>query len=127
MATKKLVCDKVEFANLNMISSIDDQVVTFNAGYDWIDIKTRRAEISETLVDSEAGQSVNQSLSFAMAVDSSNLNLIKKPSVYRITLNDGTQFVWGSLDQPVRIVGLRDSLESGSTEVVRKAQDFEFS
>ncbi len=126
MALKKLVCDQVKFAPLNTIDSIDAGVVTFKAGFDWILLKSKRADLSEILIQSESGDSVNQILTFAMAIDADDMNLIKKPSVYYIVLNNGTEFVWGSLDNPVRTSKLSDAITSGSIEVIRHVQNFEF-
>ena len=126
MPLKKLVCDRVKFANINTIDSINAGVVTFKSGYDWISLTIRRAELTETLRNAAPGQSIDQILTFALAVSSANLNLIRNPSVYQLDITDGSQIIWGTLDKPVRSTKLDDSVGAGSGELARKTLQFEF-
>lgn len=126
MGLKILVCDQVKFANINAIESIIDNVVTFYGDNDWISLSTKRAELTESLKRTNSGSYIGQIMTFASRADSDTLNLIKKPSVYLITLQDGAQFVWGSLDLPVRCSLLNDVIGASSGELNRKALYYEF-
>ncbi len=106
MSTKKFVCDKIEFAPVYYISSIADQVVTFESAKSFEKIIIRSGMFKEELKQSEAGDLVKQTLNFSCISDISVIDLLKTPGVFRLTFSDSETKVFGSLDNPVRFSSL---------------------
>lgn len=125
MSTKKLLCDKIEFAPANYISSIDGDEITFKSGKSFEQLNIRMGLFDEKLKSVTAGDNIIQTLDFSCIGDSTLANLLLNPGIFRLTFSDSVQFILGSLGNPVRCTKITSTARTLKMVFFRNTTEFE--
>jgi len=103
---KKYICTRVEFAQIWKIAAISGTTVTFTNGSYSFDSLTdvRQADFTEKLSTDKNGPITEQKLTISKLSSNSEIPMLNKSGIFRLRLDDGTIFIWGSKDLPVKFV-----------------------
>lgn len=125
MSAKIFPCSKVQYVFLDDVDSIDAGTVNLKPGIYWQSFYAPNAVISESERNTDAGRLVTQRLTHATIAQNSVINKVRRQKmIFMVTLSSGRQFVWGSLDLPVR--SKNTSASEGETQLTFERQCFDF-
>lgn len=126
MSAKIFPCSNIHYAFLEDVDSIVNNTVTLLPGVEWKKINTPNAQISESESIGKAGRTVLQRLRFPAILDNVTLNSIRRRKlIMRVNLSSGREFVFGSLDLPVRPQAFNASEGENQLSFERRTFDFE--
>ncbi len=126
MSAKVFPCSNIHYSFLEDVDSIVNNAVTLKPGVEWQKISTPNAQISESESIDKAGRSVLQRLRFPALMDNVTLNSIRRRRlIMRVNLSSGREFVFGSLDLPVRPQSFNASEGENQLSFERLTFDFE--
>jgi hypothetical protein len=128
MSKKTIICSSVEYADIRIIESVENGVVTFkNAGDSFSVLKTVNATLTESSSPSDAGLVVTQDLVILAEMELSLANVFERiPQVYRLTTDSGSVYIFGNLDKKVRLDSMVRNFDETTLSLQRLTTSHEF-
>lgn len=111
MSVKKFLCSKVEYAHTFEIASLTVDDIILNDGYSIHSIKTLSAELKQELKVSDPGSYCQQALTFTSNDTQEDQDLVNLETVFKLSIEDGSIVILGSLENPVRFTSGTRELE----------------
>lgn len=126
MSAKVFPCSNIRYVFVEDVESITGDTVTLKSGKEWRRVNSPGAEISESEDIDKAGRSVLQRLQFPAIIDNATLNTIRRRKlIMRVNLSSGREFLFGTLDLPVRPKAFNASQGENKLDFERRTFDFE--
>lgn len=111
MAIKNFICNRIQYAFAYEVSSTSDSEITLNGGYTIHTLQTLSANLSQDLRQGDAGTSCQQRLSVKSEDADQGLDFTDQELIFKLTLEDGSVKIFGSLTEPARFTGGTRELE----------------
>jgi hypothetical protein len=109
------------------VNTITDNVITPANGHELIPIKTRSVEITEQLEKSDHGDRITQTLDVSYLYTTQSVQkLIEFPLLFQITLTNGINYVFGSLEYPALIQSAKSNINGGQFSAFAFRLSFQF-
>lgn len=126
---KKIIlpCRKLQMIHARHVDSITDNVITPVEGQELIPIKTRSVEITENLETNDHGDRVAQKLDVSYLFTTQSINqLLNFPLLFQITLTNGINYIFGSLEYPALTRSIQSNINGGQFSVYANRETFQF-
>lgn len=102
MTIKKRICSSIDISPIHNIDSIDlDGTINFKTGKSWVSIPIKKTgKFSESFKLDTHGFTHVQKIEFGYIENKYNFREFAKPSIFRLTFDNGEVLIKGTKDNP---------------------------
>lgn len=123
MSTKKYICSGVKYAYGFEVSSVTGSDITLKSGYALHKLNALSASLSQDVKNNDPGPVHHQTLSVATDETNQDASLFEQDLIFKLSLEDGSVIILGSLTEPTRSTGGTPELEGGKFTFERYSVD----
>jgi hypothetical protein len=123
MSIKNYICTSVKYAYGFEVSSTTESDIALKQGYSLHEIKSLSANLSQDVKTSDPGPVHHQALTVATEATNQDAALFEQDLLFKLTLEDSSVVILGSLEEPARFTGGSPELEGGKFTFERYSVD----